>query len=76
MAKEKRKLTRLLGIDPQRLRGLVPRRGRQMLYDRILARERAEVDPLAASIEVSNFDLVTEGFDGVLDLVAICRGSR
>lgn len=73
VAGEKRKLTRLLDLDPLHLRRLVPRRGRQFLYDRILARERAEADPLAASIEASDFSLVSEGLDQVLDVVAICE---
>lgn len=75
VASEKRRLDQLLSRDPLRLRRFVPRRARQSLYDRILSHERAEVHPLAPSIEVSDFSLSSEGLDLVLDVVAICARS-
>lgn len=73
VADEQRRLDALLRRDPLRLRRLIPRGARQYLYDRQLGRERAEADPRAASIEVSDFDLRDSGLEQALDLVAVCR---
>ena len=67
------KLERLLRRDPLRLRRLLPRRLRQRLYDRRLARERAGPDPRAAAIGVDDFELRAEGLEAAHDLVAVCR---
>lgn len=66
------KLDSLLAKDPLRLRRLVPRRARQLLYDRRLTRERAVPDPRAAAIDRSDFELRGEPLDEALDLVAVC----
>jgi SAM-dependent methyltransferase len=67
------KLDRLLRRDPLRLRRLLPRRLRQRLYDRRLARERAQPDRRAAAIGVEDFELRAEGLEAAHDLVAVCR---
>ena len=71
---ERARLARLLRADPLRLRRGVPRRVRQVLYDRLLARARRRPDPRAGAIEEDDFHLGTEGLDGALDLLALCRG--
>lgn len=71
---ERRKLDRLLGRDPLKLRRLVPRSVRQRLYDRLLSKHRADKDPAAAAIEVADFELRDSPLDESLDLVAICSG--
>lgn len=73
VAEEKRELDRVLRRDPLRLRRFIPRKIRQVLYDRALRRRRAHPDPRAAAIEVTDFDLKQEPLDEALDLVAICR---
>jgi len=72
VAAEHRRLDRLLRLDPLRLRRFVPRRGRQRLYDRMLAGERDEMHPEAAAIRRDDFDLRGEGLDQSLDLIAVC----
>lgn len=73
VAEEKRDLDRALRRDPLRLRRLVPRRLRQALYDRALRARRADPDPRAAAIGLSDFELKDDPLDEALDLVAICR---
>jgi SAM-dependent methyltransferase len=73
VAREHAKLDALLRRDPLRLRRLVPRRARQRLYDRRLARERSDPDPEAAAITVDDFSLGGTGLEAALDLVAVCR---
>lgn len=75
VADQKERLDALLRRDPLRLRRFIPRRGRQYLYDRQLGRERADPDPRAAAIEVSDFELRDAGLESALDLVAVCRVS-
>ena len=70
---ERRKLDRLLGLDPLRLRRLVPRKGRQRLYDWRLTKERSrDVSPLAATITVDDFSWQESNLDASLDLIAVC----
>ena len=76
VAREHAKLDRLLGVDPLRLRRLVPRTIRQRLYDWRLTSERAEHDPEAAAITPDDFTLGTDGVDAAFDLVALCRISQ
>ena len=76
IAKQKRKLESLLRRDPARLRRLVPRWARQRLYDRMLTRERRDPDPLAGAITPEDFELVADGLESTLDVVAICRDPR
>jgi SAM-dependent methyltransferase len=71
------RLDALLRRDPLRLRRLVPRRARQLLYDWMLTRSRARApDPRAAAIVPEDFRLVREDVDAAFDLVAVCRGPR
>ncbi|MFN8112848.1 MAG: class I SAM-dependent methyltransferase [Solirubrobacterales bacterium] len=69
---ERRKLDRLLRIDPLKLRRLMPLRTRQFLYDWKLARERRGSDPRAAAIGIGDFHLGEDQLDEALDLIAIC----
>ena len=73
---ERATLDRLLGFDPLKLRRVVPLRTKQWLYDRMLNRFRAEVDPRAQTIESGDFRLGRSDLDRSLDLVAVCRGPR
>jgi SAM-dependent methyltransferase len=73
VAREHQRLDALLRRDPLRLRRLVPRRVRQALYDRLLARARRDPDPRAAAITPDDFYLACEPLDACLDLVAVCR---
>jgi len=73
---ERRKLDSLLAKDPLRLRRLVPRRGKQALYDRLLRRNRADTDPRAAAIVAGDFELRRSGLDAALDVMAVCRLPR
>jgi hypothetical protein len=70
---ERKALDRVLGLDPLRLRRLLPRGLRQRLYDAALRRRRTGEDPAAAAIEVADFRLEREPLAECLDLVAICR---
>lgn len=72
---ERARMNRLLGLDPLRLRRLVPRTARQRLYDRLLSRARARPDQAAAAITVDDFELRADGVDQALDLFAVCRRS-
>jgi SAM-dependent methyltransferase len=69
---ERRRLDRLLAVDPLRLRRLVPRGLRQRLYDTQLRRSRRTAAPGALEIAPSDFRLDSHGVDGALDLVGIC----
>lgn len=71
VAEERAELERLLARDPLRLRRLIPRRARQLLYDRRLNRSRATPRPGALEIEPDDFSLSAEGLDEALDLVAV-----
>ena len=68
-------LDRLLRLDPLRLRRRVPRRARQVLYDRLLTRARRDDDPRAAAIEPGDFSVRAEGLDSCLDVLVVCRRS-
>ncbi|MEK6250816.1 MAG: methyltransferase domain-containing protein [Actinomycetota bacterium] len=70
---ERRTLSRLLRLDPLRLRRLVPRRIRQRLYDALLRAFRSPEDPRAEAIGVDDFELRNGPLDLCLDLVAVCR---
>jgi SAM-dependent methyltransferase len=74
---ELERLNRLLRLDPLRLRRIVPRRGRQLLYDSMLTRSRRKrPDPRAAAIVPEDFHLVRDRVDAAFDLVAICHGPK
>jgi SAM-dependent methyltransferase len=70
---ERRRLDRLLRMDPLRLRRAVPRRLAQRLYDLMLTRARSRPDPRAALIEVGDFELRDDRLASCLDVVAVCR---
>ena len=71
------RLDRLLRLDPLRARRLVPRRGRQLLYDWLLTRSRRKkADPRALEITPDDFWLSGEDVDAAFDLVAVCTGPR
>lgn len=76
VAAERRTLDKLLAVDPLRLRRLVPRRVRQLLYDWMLARSRRTPAPGALEIDQSDFDLRDAGLEECLDLYAVVRGPR
>ena len=69
---ERRELDHLLALDPLRLRRMIPRRARQLLYDWRLRRDRRQARPGAAEIGPDDFRLAEEDVDDALDLVAIC----
>ena len=73
VARERRRLDRMLRADRLRLRRVVPRRVRQSLYDSLLVRARAEAQPDEEAIDVDDFELRGAPLDEALDLVAICR---
>lgn len=70
---ERATLDRLLRMDPLRVRRLVPRRGRQYLYDLLLRRYRPATDPRAEAITVDDFELSDRDLERALDLYAFCR---
>jgi SAM-dependent methyltransferase len=69
------RLDRLLARDPLRLRRLVPRRARQLLYDFMLTRNR-RADPRAQALTPEDFFLVRSDVERAYDLVAVCRGPK
>lgn len=73
---EHARLDKLLRLDPLRARRLVPRRGRQWLYDFLLTRNRRDVDPRALEITPDDFSLSADDVDKAFDLVAVCVGPR
>jgi SAM-dependent methyltransferase len=73
VADERRRLDALLRRDPLGLRRLLPRRLRQRLYDRRLARERAQATAEQAAITRDDFQLAAGPLEEALDLVAVCR---
>jgi SAM-dependent methyltransferase/GT2 family glycosyltransferase len=76
VTRERRTLDRLLSFDFVRVRRLLSRHARQLLYDAILARVRRKPDAVAAAIDVTDFELRAEGMGTALDLVAACRVSE
>jgi SAM-dependent methyltransferase len=73
VARERERLDALLRRDPLRVRRIVPRRLRQLAYDRMLRRARAVAEPDEQAIEVLDFELRGGPLDEALDLFAICR---
>lgn len=72
-AQERRTLEQLLRKDPLKLRRLVPRRLRQVLYDRMLARARSAGSSPAAQFTAGDFELREDGLAHALDVAAVCR---
>lgn len=75
-ARERDKLDRVLGRDPLRMRRLLPRRVRQVLYDWMLTRTRRDEDPLAGAILPEDFWLEDGELSHALDLVAVCHDPK
>jgi SAM-dependent methyltransferase len=73
---ERRRLDRLLALDPLRVRRLVPLPVKQWLYDLLLRRYRRDEDPRAAVITPEDFHWREEGLEGALDLCAVCHDPR
>jgi SAM-dependent methyltransferase len=74
---EDRRLHRLLRLDALRLRRLVPRRIRQLVYDWLLTRyRRRRPDPRVGGIVPEDFELRAERVESAFDLVAVCRRPR
>lgn len=73
---ERQRLDKLLAIDPLRLRRLVPRRARQVLYDLMLTRARRHATPEVLAIDQSDFSLRRDQLDEALDLYAVASGPR
>src|SRR5262249_16773647 len=72
VADERARLDRMLRRDPLRLRRLIPRRMRQLLYDCGLARLRSGPDSRAEEIDLTDFDMRDAPLNSALDLIAIC----
>ena len=73
VAAERRALDRVLSRDPLRLRRLIPRRARQVLYDWQLRRRRLNASPEAELITPEDFFLSEDRLGEALDLVAVCE---
>ena len=73
---ERRKLDRLLALDPLRVRRAVPLRAKQVLYDTMLRRSRRSADPRAAAITPADFHWGTDRLDEALDVCAIVSVPR
>ena len=73
---EHRRLDKLLGLDPLKLRRLVPRRLRAFLYDLMLTRARRHATPEVAAIDQTDFQLGDADLDRSLDLFAVVSGPR
>jgi SAM-dependent methyltransferase len=69
---ERRRLDRLLALDPLRARRFVPVTVKQRLYDTLLRRARSAEDPRARAIEPGDFELRDGPLEQALDLCAIC----
>lgn len=70
---ERRQLDSLLRLDPLRLRRLIPRRPRQILYDWKLTSARREDTSPASQFTTKDFSLRSEGLEQALDVMAVCR---
>lgn len=69
---ERRQLAALLRKDPLKLRKLLPRKVKQVLYDYKLSRARAGGDSPASAFTLEDFELSTQNLKGALDVVAVC----
>jgi SAM-dependent methyltransferase len=69
---ERRELERLLRLDPLRLRRLLPRHLRQLLYDRRLKATRSVPQPRALEITPDDFRMAPAPLTSALDLIAVC----
>ena len=72
VATERRRLDRLLAMDPLGVRRVIPRRLRQGLYDWRLSRDRRHPLPGAVDIQPEDFRLSADHVEAALDLVAVC----
>jgi SAM-dependent methyltransferase len=69
---ERRQLRALLRKDPLRLRRILPRRVRQILYDYKLTRSRIGEASPGSDFTTSDFDLRSDHPEAGLDLMAVC----
>lgn len=72
-AGEKRRMDRVLGLDPLGLRHRAPRAVLRLAYDAALTAGRRRPDPRALAIDVGDFHLSEHDLDACLDVVAVCR---
>lgn len=72
-AAERRQLNTLLNADPLKLRRLVPRRMKQVLYDTLLSQARKAKSSPASDFRIDDFELRDEGLEEALDVAAVCR---
>ena len=72
---ERRQLAALLRLDPVRLRRLIPRRAKQVLYDWMLNRARRGDQSPASAFTLEDFDLHSENLADALDVVAVCKSA-
>lgn len=70
---ERRELRALLRKDPLKVRRIVPRKIRQVLYDLKLSRARLAQESPAQDFDLSDFELRSEDLEEALDLMAVCR---
>lgn len=73
LAREHRRMERILRLDTFALRRRLPRRLRQRMYDSVLTVTRRRPDAAAAAISIDDFYLGREHLDSALDLVGIAR---
>ena len=73
VARERERLEAVLRADVLRLRRVVPRRLRQMLYDAALRRTRARGTAAEAEIGQEDFFVADAPLAQALDLIALCR---
>jgi GT2 family glycosyltransferase/SAM-dependent methyltransferase len=69
---ERVELERLLSLDPLRLRRMIPRRLKQVLYDRRLSGDRVTPRPGAQEITIDDFRVESDGLADCIDLFAVC----
>lgn len=74
VAAERRRMDRLLALDPLRLRRRLPRRARQRAYDAALTFARRRENPAATAIALDDFQVAPGPLDAALDLIALCSG--
>ena len=69
---ERRQLVALLRKDPLKLRGLLPRKVRQILYDWKLSRARRGDASPASAFTIEDFELRSDGLEAAIDVGAVC----
>ena len=67
------RLDRVLGLDPLKLRRLVPLGAKRLAYDYMHTRARHSTDPRAAAIGARDFEIRGDRLEECLDVIAIAR---